>query len=784
MDTAIAATAELVDPDPIMNLAPQRFSRAACSALLLAAAAASALGATPLSTPATEARVEELLSKMTLEEKVGQLNQLSSGSLTGPAQVVADGDRLIRTGMVGSLFNSVTAKETNAYQKAAVEGSRLHIPILFGLDVIHGFRTVFPIPLGLSASWDPALIEQTARLAAVEASAQGVRWTFSPMVDIARDPRWGRIAEGAGEDPYLGGVVARAYVRGYQGARLDDPAAVLACAKHFVGYGAAEGGRDYNTTEISERTLRDVYLPPFHAAVDEGAGTIMSAFNSLDGVPSSANPFTLTTVLRGEWGFQGFVDSDWTAVREVMLHGIADTEQAAATKSFNAGVDMDMQSNIFLPHLPGLVRSGAVPMSRIDDAVRRILRIKFDLGLFDRPYVQVPPDANPTRTPESRALAARAAQASFVLLENRPVRGAPLLPLAPSAGQKVAVIGPLADSAEDMLGSWEGQGRAEDVVTLKAALSERASRDGFKVRFAEGTDIDGRAGDRLRAALELARASDVVILTLGESGHSSGEASARSRLDLPGDQEQLLEAVVATGKPVVLVVFSGRPLALAWASAHVPALLMAWFPGVQAGPALVGSLFGDSEVSGRLTVSVPRYVGQVPIYYNHLNTGRPRVDPIGLGSTKADPKYVTGYIDEENTPLYQFGYGLGYTTFSYSAVTLGQDRASAQALNQGGPGIKVSAVVRNTGRRAGTETVQLYIRLRATSVARPVRELKGFRRVSLAPGESTRVEFVLGRDELSFWNAEMKHEVEPSSLYVWIAPDSGSGEPARVDIAD
>ncbi len=784
MDTAIVTTAELVDPDPTMNPAHKRISRAACTALLFAAAAASTFAGTPLSAPATEARVEELLSKMTLEEKVGQLNQLSSGSLTGPAQVVEDGDRLIRTGMVGSLFNSVTAKETNAYQKAAVEGSRLHIPILFGLDVIHGFRTVFPIPLGLSSSWDPSLIEQTARLAAAEASAQGVRWTFSPMVDIARDPRWGRIAEGAGEDPYLGEAVARAYVRGYQGARLDDPASVLACAKHFVGYGAAEGGRDYNTTEISERTLRDVYLPPFHAAVDEGAGTIMSAFNSLDGVPSSANPFTLTTILRGEWGFQGFVDSDWTAVREVMLHGIADTEPSAAAKSFSAGVDMDMQSNIFLPHLPGLVRSGTVPMSRVNDAVRRILRIKFDLGLFDRPYVPLPSDANPTTTPESRALAQGAAQESFVLLENRTVAGAPLLPLAPVAGQKVAVIGPLADSAEDMLGSWEGQGRAEDVVTLKTALTERAARGGFTVGFAVGTDIEGKVGDLQRAALDLARASDVVILTLGESGHSSGEASARSRLDLPGDQEELLEAVVATGKPVVLVVFSGRPLALAWAAKHVPAVLMAWFPGVQAGPALVGSLFGDSEVAGRLTVSVPRYVGQVPIYYNHLNTGRPRVDPIGLGSTKADPKYVTGYIDEENTPLYPFGYGLGYTSFSYSAVTLGQDRASARSLNQGGPGIKVSAVVTNTGRRTGTETVQLYIRLRGTSVARPVRELKGFRQVSLAPGQSQRVEFMVGRDELSFWNSEMKHEVEPSSLYVWVAPDSASGEPARVDIAD
>ena len=739
---------------------------------------------TPLTDPTTESKVEALLSKMTLEEKVGQLNQLSSGSLTGPARVVENGDLLIKTGMVGSLFNSVTAEETNAFQKAAIDGSRLHVPILFGLDVIHGFRTVFPLPLALSASWDPSLIEQTARVAALEASSQGVRWTFSPMVDIARDPRWGRIAEGAGEDPYLGAEVARAYIRGYQGSDLADPTSVLACAKHYVGYGAAEGGREYNTTEISERTLRDVYLPPFHAAVDEGAGSIMSAFNSLDGVPSSANPFTLTTILRGEWGFKGFVDSDWTAVREVMLHGIADTERVAASKSFNAGVDMDMQSNIFLPELPGLVRSGAVPMSRLDDAVRRILRIKYDLGLFDRPFVPEPPSGNPTEVPASRQLALKAAESSFVLLENRPRGGAPLLPLSPKAGQKIAVIGPLAGSADDMLGSWSGQGRAADVVTLKKAISERSLRDGFVVSFADGTDISGSASDAISPAVELAKASDLVILTLGESGHSSGEASARSRLDLPGNQEALLESVVATGRPVVLVVFSGRPLALEWVSKNVPAVLMAWFPGVQAGPALVASLFGDSDPAGRLTVSVPRSVGQVPIYYNHLNTGRPRVDPIGLGSTKADPYYVTGYIDELNTPLYPFGYGLGYTSFSYSEVSLSQTTASARALNNAGADLKVSAVVRNSGRRTGTETVQLYIRLRGTSVARPVRELKGFRRVSLAPGESRKVEFTLGKNELSFWNSEMKDVVEPSSLYVWVAPDSASGEAAKVEITD
>ena len=734
--------------------------------------------------PDNEARIEALLSKMTLEEKIGQLNQLSSGSLTGPERVVSNGDALIRSGMVGSLFNSVTAAETNAYQKAAIEGSRLHIPILFGLDVIHGFRTVFPIPLGLSASWEPELIEQTARVAAQEASSQGVRWTFSPMVDIARDPRWGRIAEGAGEDAFLGSAIARAYVRGYQGSSLGSPDSVAACVKHFVGYGAAEGGRDYNTTEISERTLRDVYLPPFHAAVDEGAGSIMSAFNSLNGVPSSANPFTLTTILREEWNFKGFVDSDWTAVHEIVLHGIANDDRTAAEKSFLAGVDMDMQSNAFLLMLPDLVRSGKVPMTRIDDAVRRILRVKMDLGLFEHPYVAEKPASNPTLVPASRALALRAAEDSFVLLENRTLGDSRLLPLRSVSGKKIAVIGPLADSAEDMLGSWSGQGVGADVVTFKTALIERAKKLGFSADFAAGTDTAGKGTQEIDGALKLAKAADLVIMTLGESGHSSGEASARSRLDLPGNQQALLEAVVATGKPVVLVLFSGRPLAIEWASRNVPAVLMAWFPGIQAGPALVDTLFGDASPVGRLTVSVPRYVGQVPVYYNHLNTGRPKVDPIGMGATKPDPYYITGYIDEKNEPLYPFGYGLGYTAFSYSPVELKQSRLSARGLNEGSEAFSVAAEVRNSGAREGTETVQLYIRLRGTSVARPVRELKGFQKVHLAPGEARRVEFKLGRDELAFWNAQMQRVVEPCALYVWVAPDSSRGEPAVAEIAE
>lgn len=752
---------------------------------LLTPVAASAAANSGAGSSIADARVEALLGQMSLEEKIGQLNQLSAGPLTGPEQAVGLGqEQLIRAGSVGSLFNVVTAATTNAFQRDAVEGSRLHIPLLFGYDIIHGFHTTFPIPLGLSATWDPSLVERTARRAAMEASREGVRWTFSPMVDIARDPRWGRIAEGAGEDPYLGSEFARAYVRGYQGESLGQPSSIVACAKHFVGYGAAEGGRDYNTTEISERTLREVYLPPFHAAVRQGAGTIMSAFSALDGVPSSANPFTLTEVLRQEWDFQGFVVSDWTSIRELMLHGIANDEGTAGRKAFLAGVDMDMESSIYLNHLADLVRSGAVPMERVDDAVRRILRIKFSLGLFDRPYVQASAAPVPAASIPDTALAREAAEESFVLLKNAKVGDTPLLPLAPAHGLRIALIGPLADSAKDMLGSWPGQGDAHQVVTLRTALAERAAREGMRLSTVPGTDVLGTTTSGFSEAVRAAGRADVVIMALGESGTSSGEASSRSRLDLQGNQEKLLEAVAAVGKPVVLVVFSGRPLAITWASEHIPAVLMAWFPGLQAGPALVRTLFGDANPAGRLTVSIPRSVGQVPIYYDSLNTGRPRSDPIGLGATKPDHYYVTGYTDELNTALYPFGYGLSYTSFSYSPVHVDVPSISAASIEGEGLGLTVGADIRNTGLRPGTETAQLYIRRRGTSIARPIRELKGFRRVNLAPGESQHVEFRLGREELRFWNIDMKDVVEPGLLYVWIAPDSVQGEPALVDLTE
>jgi len=761
-----------------------RFPKALPTLILTAAVLTVRAPAAELTNPADEARINALVAQMTVEEKVGQLNQLASDTLTGPGRIVSDGEALIKKGSVGSLFNAVKATETNAFQKEAVEDSRLHIPILFGYDVIHGFTTLFPIPLGLSSSWDPSLVEQTSRFAAEEASAQGVRWTFSPMVDIARDPRWGRITEGAGEDPYLGSAFARAYVRGYQGSRLDDPSSIVACAKHFVGYGAVEGGREYNSTEISERTLRDVYLPPFQAAVDEGAGTLMAAFNAVNGVPSSANYFTLTTVLRDEWNFQGLVGSDWTAIREIVLHGIADDENVAARKAFMAGVDMDMQSTVYLAQLPSLVSSGRVPMARLDEAVRRVLRVKFALGLFEHPYVPVPAGLSPAEKARGLELARHAAEESFILLENRPVKGSPLLPLRPSAGMRVALIGPLADDGVDMLGSWTGIADARSVVTLKTSLSKRAELGEFALTVAGGTDVGGMKDDGFARAAEVARQSDVVILALGESGHSSGEASARAHIELPGNQERLLEKIVATGTPVVLVVFSGRPLSIPWASRHVPAILQAWFPGLQAGPALARVLFGEASPSGRLTVSVPRSVGEIPVYYNHLNTGRPRTDAQVPDTNPTDSYYVTGYIDEKDGPLYPFGYGLGYTSFKYSDVAVDTSWLSAAALNRDNTHLNVSATVQNTGSREGTDVAQLYIRLRGTSVARPIRELKGFKRLHLGPGESRKVEFTLGRDELSFWNIDMKHVAEPGTLFVWVASDCTQGSPARVEIRD
>lgn len=749
-----------------------------------------------LSDAASERKVEALLQKMTLKEKVGQLVQYSAGQPTGPGTGRTDYDDMIRKGEVGALFNITTARQVNAYQRIAVEQSRLHIPLLFGLDVIHGFRTEFPIPLGLASSWDPDLIEQTARVAARETSASGIRWAFSPMVDVARDARWGRMTESSGEDPFLGAAIARAYVRGYQGARLDAPDSIAACPKHFVGYGAAEGGRDYNSVEISEHTLRQFYLPPFRAALDAGAATLMSSFNSLNGVPATANPFTLKQILKGEWGFQGIVDSDYTSVGELVAHGIANDGATAARKAFLAGVDMDMVSSLYHENLVQLVRSGQVPETAVDDSVRRVLRVKFALGLFEQPYADESKEAGVMLQPDSVMLARNAAERSFVLLKNTSSPGAaPVLPLSAQT-KSVALIGPLADDQQNMLGSWAGQGRPADVVTLRAALTQRLSDQ--RVHYARGTEIVEGSDEQLAEALKIAEESDVVILALGENApEMTGEAASRAHLGLPGRQEQLLEKIVATGKPVVLLLFSGRPLTLPWVFEHVPAVVAAWFPGIQAGPALVRTLFGEANPSGKLPVTWPRSVGQEPLYYDALNTGRP-VDNIDLTRPPKNilEKYISRYIDEQNTPQFPFGYGLSYTQFQYGATRTSSPFATvapeltAKALNdqlrasdpQTKRALRVSAEITNTGARAGDETVQCYVRLQGTSVALPVRALSGFQRISLGPGEKKEVTFELGPEAFAFWNDQNKFVVEPARLTVWISPDSAHGEGKTLEI--
>jgi beta-glucosidase len=743
-----------------------------------------------LSDASSEKKLEALLQKMTLEEKVGQLVQYSAGQPTGPGTGRTDYDDMIRKGEVGALLNITTAHNINAYQRIAVEQSRLHIPLLFGLDVIHGFRTKFPIPLGMASSWDPDLIERAARVAARETSASGIRWTFSPMVDIARDARWGRIAEGSGEDPYLGAALARAYVRGYQGARLDASDSIAACPKHYVGYGAAEGGRDYNTVELSEHTLRQFYLPPFHAAVDAGAATLMSAFNPLNGVPASANPFTLKQILRKEWGFEGLVDSDYDSVGELVTHGIANDGATAARKAFLAGVDMDMVSSLYHENLASLVRSGEVPEAAVDEAVRHVLRVKIALGLFEHPYGDEIREAGVILQPESLSLARTAAERSFVLLKNAPFSGgSPVLPLS-NESRMIALVGPLADNPYDMLGSWAAQGQPEDVTTLRKALTQRVGTD--RVRYAKGTEIIAGSDEQLADALKTAEQSDVVILALGENApEMTGEAASRAHLGLPGRQQQLLEKIMATGKPVVLLLFSGRPLTLPWAFEHVPAVLAAWFPGVQAGPALVRTIFGDANPSGKLAVSWPRSVGQEPLYYDALNTGRPagNVD-LTHPPKNGDEKYVSRYIDEQNSPQFPFGYGLSYTNYRYGNLQIDKTQLSAKWLNDElhgsergvGIAINVRAEITNTGTQAGEETVQLYVQLRGTTVAQPVRALSGFQRIALAPGETRKVTFALGAEAFAFWNDQNRFSAEPARVTLWVGPDSTRGSEATLQI--
>ena len=738
-------------------------------------------------------RVEALLKQMTLEEKIGQMAQYSAGFATGPSASNLTYDELVAKGQVGSMLNVVGAERTNHYQHIAMEKSRLHIPIIFGLDVIHGHRTIFPVPLAIAASWDPEAAEAVARLGAKEARADGIPWVFSPMVDISRDARWGRIIESNGEDPYLSSALARAWVKGYQQDDLSKADSVAVSVKHYAAYGAAIAGRDYNATDMSQITLRQVYLPPYQAAVAAGAATVMSSFNSINGVPGSANPFTLTQILRKEWGFDGFVVSDWGAIAELRNHAIGDGP-TVARKALESGVDMDMEGNLYGTVIASQVRSGRIPEGVVDEAVRRILRVKFALGLFDHPYVNAGPAYE--ATPERRASARKIADETMVLLKNDPVEGVgSLLPLT-SKTKTVALIGPMADDAQDLLGAWTVTGNVKDVITLKAELQKRL---GDRLLFAEGCGLlSGEDGKILKSvsftdsktanqsipvaddqktiaeAVEIAKKADVAILALGESTNwMEGEAASRTTLGFTGAQQQLLEAVAATGKPVILVVLAGRPLELKWAAEHVPAILEAWSPGIEAGPAVADVLFGDVNPSGKLPASFPRAVGQEPLYYAQMPTGRPAHGDLSHMPRNSAEKFVSRYMDEENSALFPFGWGLSYTRFSYTQPTIDHSEVPLrELLANRHPAATVGVDVTNTGSVAGAEVVQLYIRNTSASVEQPVRELKGFARVTLAPGETKHVTFPLGFDELNFYNVEAKRTVEPTTFTIWVGGSS------------
>jgi beta-glucosidase len=722
----------------------------------------------PLTNQQVEEKVNALLSKMTLEEKIGQLTQLPGAFFPGAAKP----DERVRKGEGGSILWLTDPAAINRIQRVAVEESRLHIPILFGLDVIHGFRTIFPVPLGMASSWDPSLVEQVQSVAAQEASAAGIRWTFGPMVDIARDPRWGRIVEGAGEDPFLGAAMAQAQVRGFQGPYLGSPDHLLACAKHFAGYGAADGGRDYDSSYIPEDWLRNVYLVPFHAAVEVGVGSLMSAYMDLNDVPATGNRFLLHDVLRGDWGFRGFVVSDAFSVQGLVTHGFARNARDAAYRALTAGLNMDMASNTFFTNLGPLVQEGRISMAQIDEAVRPILAVKIRLGLFEHPYVDESRIQEVLNAPEHRQLARVAAQRSMVLLRNENQ----LLPLKKNISS-IAVIGPLADSPQDTEGSWTVSREGSQAVTVLQGIRNKLG-SGVRIEYAKGPDIKrdipsffdalmpgpkppaqtpAEAEEAFNKALETARRAEVAVLVLGELANMSGEAASRSSLVLPGRQEQLLEAVVSLGKPVVLVLISGRPLDLAWASEHVPAILEAWYPGTEGGNAVADIFFGDSNPGGKLPVTFPRSVGQVPIYYAHNLTHQP----------ETSPGFKSRYWDDLSSPLYPFGYGLSYTQFAFSNLQLSQPQVKL------GQELKISVDVENTGDRAGDEVVQLYIHQRAGSASRPVRQLKGFERIALTPGEKKTVHFALGKEELSFWSTQEKKWLEePENFDLWVGADS------------
>ena len=731
--------------------------------------------------------LDNLLKRMTLEEKIGQLNLPVTGEITTGQAKSSDIAAKIKRGEVGGLFNLKGVDKIRDVQRLAVENSRLGIPLLFGMDVIHGYETIFPIPLGLSCTWDIPAIEESARIAAVEASADGISWTFSPMVDISRDPRWGRVSEGSGEDPFLGALIARAMVRGYQGKDMSRNDEIMACIKHFALYGAAEAGRDYNTVDMSRQRMFNDYMLPYQAGVEAGAGSVMASFNEVEGVPATANKWLMTDVLRGTWGFNGFVVTDFTGISEMIEHGIGDLQTVSA-RAINAGVDMDMVSEGFIGTLKKSVEDGKVSVETVNTACRRILEAKYKLGLFDNPYkyCDLKRPARDIFTKEHRAAARKIAGESFVLLKNEGLSPtlAPVLPLSPTG--TIAVIGPLANTRSNMPGTWSVAAVLDKSPSLVEGLTEWVGNQG-KILYAKGSNLIGDAAYEERAtmfgrslnrdnrtdqqlldeALKIASQADVIVAALGESSEMSGESSSRTNLNLPDVQHTLLEALLKTGKPVVLVLFTGRPLVLNWEQEHVPAILNVWFGGSEAGPAIGDVLFGAVNPGGKLTMTFPKSVGQIPLYYAHKNSGRP------LKEGKWFEKFRSNYLDVDNDALYPFGYGLSYTTFRFSDITL--NRSSIGMDNE----LVASVTVTNTGDRAGSEVVQLYIRDLVGSVTRPVKELKGFEKIYLQPNESRTVRFTIAPEMLKFYNADLKFVAEPGDFDVMIGPDSRNVKTAR-----
>lgn len=719
-----------------------------------------------------EQKVEALLSKMTLEEKIGQMNQISSyGNME-------DMGELIKKGEVGSILNEVDPVRINALQRVAMEESRLAIPLLMARDVIHGFKTIFPIPLGQAASFNPQVAEDGARVAAVEASSVGIRWTFSPMIDVARDPRWGRIAEGAGEDTYLTTVMGVAMIKGYQGDSLNNPTSIAACPKHFVGYGAAEGGRDYNSTYIPERLLRNVYLPPFEAAAKAGAATFMTSFNDNDGIPSTGNAFILKDVLRNEWGFDGFVVSDWASAAEMQFHGFVANEAEAAMKAVNAGVDMEMVSYTFVKELPGLIKEGKVKETTIDDAVRNILRIKYRLGLFDNPYVDEK-KASVMYAPAHLEAAKEAAIQSAILLKNN----REVLPIQPSV-KSVAIVGPLADAPYEQMGTWVFDGDKKYTQTPLTAIKALVG-DQVQVIYEPGLSYsrDKNRDGVAKAAAAAARA-DVILAFVGEESILSGEAHCLADLNLQGAQSELIEALARTGKPVVTIVMAGRPLTIEKEANLSAALLYNFHPGTMGGPAIADLLWGKAVPSGKTPVTFPKMVGQIPVYYAHNRTGRPAtrkevlLNDIAVEAGQTSLGCTSFYMDAGFDPLYPFGYGLSYTTFGYGKPQLSSKELTAKDV------LTVTFELENTGKYEGTEVVQLYVQDKVGSVTRPVKELKRFTRVTLKPGEKKAVSFELPISELAFWNRDMVKMVEPGDFALWVAPDSQSGEEVLFKVLD